>query len=364
MEYRNPSAATGPFEGREHLVIRHADALMGLEFEPLVEPVQNLIVEGLTLLCGASKIGKSWLVLALCCAVSSGRPFLGRETMAGDVLYLALEDSERRLQARLRVLGESPAEHFASHEDDPHREACSFAYAVKAPQIDAGLIDELEDWRKHSRNPRLVIIDTLQKVRGVTPSRVNAYAVDYELIGKLKSFADRNHIALVLVHHLNKSKDSSDPYDRVSGSTGLMGAADTTIMLDRERGSDDARLTFTGRDVCGDDIHLRMHNGQWKVIGRETAERESYEQNYVVRTVKHLLRTGFGDAAQIQTAAFKDAIAEVCGNSPYGTVNAVSRAVSAAAPSMLEFDGITTERPTAGGKRCLRFTRPQHKEVS
>lgn len=363
MSCKSPSAAPVPFEGREKMVIRHADSLMNLEFEPLVQPVQNLIVEGLTLLCGSPKVGKSWFVLALCCAVASGRPFLGRETTPGDVLYLALEDSDRRLQARLKALGESPAEHFASSSDDPLREACSFAYTTRAPQIDCGLIEELDDWRRHSKNPRLVIVDTLQKVRGIVSSRVNAYTMDYDAIGKLKDFADRHHIALVVVHHLNKMRDTADPFDRISGTNGLTGAADTTLILDRQRDSEDARLILSGRDVYGDDLHLRMYNGQWRVIGREAAEREAYENNYIVRTVKHLLKTGFGGLVQIQTAAFKEAIFEVCGNCPYGTVNAVSRAVSAAAPSMLAFDGITTERPTASGKRCLRFSYPQNKEV-
>ena len=324
--------------------IRHADALQRIEYEPLLEPVKGLIVEGLTLLCGASKIGKSWFMLGMCCAVASGRPFLGRETLQGDVLYLALEDSERRLKERLNKLGESPTS--------------SLQFATSALTLDSGLLEQMEDWATHTAAPRLIVVDTLQKVRGASPSRANAYAVDYEAMGKLKAFADRRHIALVLVHHLNKSKDASDPFDKISGSTGLMGAADTSILIDRERGTDTAKLSYTGRDVWGDDLILRMCDGQWTVVGHEALEREAYEKNYIVKTVKALFETAFNGVVETPSEVLKDAIAEKCGNSPYGTVTAVSQAVSAVAPNLFRFDGISVQKARLGTKNGFRFIKP------
>lgn len=348
MNLTTPSAETKQLEGVERrLKIRHADALMRLEFEPLITPVENLIPEGLTLLCGASKIGKSWLVLSLCCAVASGRPFLGRETTEGDVLYLALEDSERRLQARLNALGESPTENLV--------------LACASDSLENGLLDQLRDWCKHVTAPRMIVIDTFQKIRGATPGRANAYALDYEAIGKLKDFADRQRVALILVHHLNKQKDASDPYDRISGSTGLMGAADTIIMIDRERGSNDARLTFTGRDVWGDDLNLRMCDGRWTVIGHDTIEREAYENNPIVQTVRKALAEGFGGEAKIASEDLRDTIQRVCGFCPYGTKDKASKAVSAVAPNLLRYDGISTERVRLGTKNGLRFTKDVQK---
>lgn len=98
----------------------------------------------------------------------------------------------------------------------------------------------------------MIVIDTLQKVRGAAvPARTNAYAADYDAMARLKAFADKNHVAVVLVHHLNKLRNVDDPYDKISGSTGLMGAADTTVLIARERGSDDATVSFTGRDSMG-----------------------------------------------------------------------------------------------------------------
>lgn len=327
-------------QNREPFVTRSAAALMRLEFEERVAPVENLITEGLTLLCGASKIGKSWFVLSLCCAVSSGRPFLGRKTQQGPVLYLALEDSEERLQYRLKKLGEDPT-------DD-------FQYRLKVNTVGMGLLDNLEDWVKLWK-PKLIIVDTLQKVRDATPSRANLYAEDYRLMGQLKAFADKHRLALVLVHHLNKGKDVADPFDRISGSTGLMGAADTSIILYRERGSELATLAYTGRDVWGDDISLRMCDGQWTVVGHEALEREAYEKNYIVKTVKALFETAFNGVVETPSEVLKDAIAEKCGNSPYGTVTAVSQAVSAVAPNLFRFDGISVQKARLGTKNGFRF---------
>lgn len=330
-------------DDNKRFAIRHADALQRIEFEPLISPIDNLIVEGLTLLCGASKIGKSWFVLGMCCAVASGRSFLGRETLQGDVLYLALEDSERRLKERLDKLGESPTS--------------SLQFATSALALDSGLLEQMEDWVRHTGRPRMIVIDTLQKVRGPAPNRVNAYAVDYEAMGKLKAFADRFRVALVLVHHLNKSKEASDPFDKISGSTGLMGAADTSILIDRERGSNDAKLSFTGRDVWGDDLSLRMCDGRWSVIGHDVIEREAYDKHPIVRTVKALIAESFGGVAKIVSEDLQDAIVRICGNCPYGTKDAASKAVSAVAPNLLRYDGINTERVRLGSKNGLRFTK-------
>ena len=325
---------------REPFVTSSAAALMLLEFEERVSPVENLITEGLTLLCGASKIGKSWFVLSLCCAVSSGRPFLGRKTQQGPVLYLALEDSAERLQYRLKALGENPT-------DD-------FQYRLKVNTVGMGLLDDLEQWVGLWK-PKLIIVDTLQKVRDMTPSRTNLYAEDYRLMGQLKAFADKHRLALVLVHHLNKGRDVADPFDRISGSTGLMGAADTSIILYRERGSELATLAYTGRDVWGDDVSLRMCDGRWTVVGKDTVEREVYEDHPITRTVKWLLARGFGGTAEVSTEGFKEAIVQACGNCPYGTLKSVSTALAGVSADLLRFDGITIERPKVGTKRGWRF---------
>lgn len=306
-----------------------ASELMGKTFEKLSAPVEGLIVEGLTLLCGSSKIGKSWLMLSLACAVAAGRSFLGRETQQGDVRYLALEDSERRLQTRLKKLGENPGD--------------TLSFSTRCRTLDSGLTDDLTGWVKSVPRPRMIIIDTLQMVRGGgMPSRVNAYAQDYAAMSTLKSFADANHVAVVLVHHLNKMKDVSDPYDKISGSTGLMGAADTTILISRDRDSDDATVTYTGRDVWGDDFGIRMNNGRWEPVSQTARAREAYERDPIVLTIRDLMAESFGEQVRVTLADFKEAVAVRHGG-VFGTKNALSQRLNELIPNLRRIDGIQTE---------------------
>ena len=212
-----------------------ADTLL---YQPLDKPrfvVDGLIPTGLILFCGSQKIGKSWLMLKLCLCVSAGLPFWEMETRAGDVLYLCLEDTFFRIQDRLfRLTDEADSRlHFA----------------VASCKLTDGLIVQLEDYLKEYPDSRLIVIDTLQKVR--TASKDNAYASDYGDISQIKEFADRHSLAVIVVHHIRKQNDS-DVFNKVSGTTGLTGSADATFVLEKEtRASDTARLYCVGRDIKG-----------------------------------------------------------------------------------------------------------------
>ena len=166
-----------------------------LLYEPLEKPsfvVDSLIPTGLSLFCGSQKIGKSWLMLKLCLCVSQGLPLWDMPTMEGDVLYLCLEDTFCRIQDRLfRLTNEASRRlHFA----------------VASCKLSDGLIVQLEDYLKDYPNSRLIVIDTLQKVR--TASKDNAYASDYGDISLIKDFADRHSLAVIVVHHIRKQNDS------------------------------------------------------------------------------------------------------------------------------------------------------------
>ena len=184
----------------------------------------------------------------------------------------------------------------------------------------------------------------LQKIRGgALPSRASAYAADYDLMGRLKRFADSHHIAVVLVHHLNKLKDVSDPYDRISGSTGLMGAADTTVLISRERGSDDATVSYTGRDVWGEDFHLRMQEGRWQAISAEARAREAFEKDDLVRLIRDLADEAIGGAFKVSLQGLMDAAADRYGAVIAGTKNELSRRLEELAPGLEEYDGIVIQ---------------------
>ena len=240
----------------------NADTLL---YEPLEKPsfvVDGLIPTGLTLFCGAQKIGKSWLMLKLCLCVSQGIPLWDMPTQEGDVLYLCLEDTFCRIQDRLfRLTDEASGRlHFA----------------VASDKLSDGLIVQLEDYLKEYPDSRLIVIDTLQKVR--TASKDNAYASDYGDISLIKDFADRHSLAVIVVHHIRKQNDS-DVFNKVSGTTGLTGSADATFVLEQEsRASNAAKLYVTGRDTPYQEFKLRFHDCSWELVerkGQEQIERES-----------------------------------------------------------------------------------------
>ena len=240
----------------------NADTLL---YEPLEKPsfvVDGLIPTGLTLFCGSQKIGKSWLMLKLCLCVSQGIPLWDMPTREGDVLYLCLEDTFCRIQDRLfRLTDEASGRlHFA----------------VASDKLSDGLIVQLEDYLKEYPDSRLIVIDTLQKIR--TASKDNAYASDYGDISLIKDFADRHSLAVVVVHHIRKQNDS-DVFNKVSGTTGLTGSADATFVLEQEsRASNAAKLYVTGRDTPYQEFTLRFRDCSWELVERkeqEQIERES-----------------------------------------------------------------------------------------
>ena len=230
-----------------------------LLYEPLEKPsfvVDGLIPTGLSLFCGSQKIGKSWLMLKLCFCVSQGIPLWDMPTLEGDVLYLCLEDTFCRIQDRLfRLTDEASGRlHFA----------------VASCKLSDGLIVQLEDYLKAHPQSRLIVIDTLQKIR--TASKDNAYANDYGDISLLKDFADRHSLSVVVVHHIRKQNDS-DVFNKVSGTTGLTGSADATFVLEKEsRASDTAKLFVTGRDTPYQEFTLRFRDCSWELVKRQTQE--------------------------------------------------------------------------------------------
>lgn len=238
-----------------------ADALL---YEPLEKPkfvVDGLIPTGLVLFCGAQKIGKSWLMLKLCLCVSEGKPLWDMPTAEGDVLYLCLEDTFCRIQDRLFQVTDEASERLH--------------FAVASGKLSDSLIVQLEDYLKDYPDSRMIVIDTLQKVR--TASKDNAYASDYGDISLLKDFADRHSLAVIVVHHIRKQNDS-DVFNKVSGTTGLTGSADTTFVLEREsRASDNAKLYVTGRDTPYQEYRLRFKDCVWELVERKTQEQLAKE---------------------------------------------------------------------------------------
>ena len=230
-----------------------AEDLQNRTYEPTHFLIDELIPEGLHILAGAPKIGKSWLALWLCLCISQGQPLWNFATTQGEVLYLSLEDSFQRIQTRL----------FDLTEDAPS----TLHFAIMADALKHGLEQQIEQFLAEHSATKSVVIDTLQRVRG-TGSDSNLYANDYQEIALLKKLADKRHIAILLIHHLRKLHDD-DPMNMISGSTGLSGAADSAFVLQKNsRLANIASLHCTGRDIP--DRTLKLEFGEedhvWKLL--------------------------------------------------------------------------------------------------
>ena len=230
-----------------------AEDLQNRTYEPTHFLVDELIPEGLHILAGAPKIGKSWLALWLCLRVSQGQPLWNFAVTQGEVLYLSLEDSFQRIQTRL----------FDLTEDAPPM----LHFAIMADTLKHGLEQQIEQFLMEHPTTKLVVIDTLQRVRSAG-SDSNLYANDYQDIGLLKRLAGRRHIAILLIHHLRKLHDD-DPMNMISGSTGLSGAADSTFVLQKNsRLANIASLHCTGRDIPDRTLKLELDEDDhvWKLL--------------------------------------------------------------------------------------------------
>ena len=225
--------------------------------------IDGLLCSGTYLFVGAPKMGKSFLMAQLAYHVSLGRPLWGYNVRQGTVLYLALEDEYRRLQERLfRMFG-------VEGTDELH-----FATSVK--QLGGGLQEQLDRFVRDHPNTKLIIIDTLQKVRENGGDRYS-YANDYDIVGQLKNFADQRGICLLLVHHTRKQQ-ADDKFDMISGTNGLLGAADGAFMLQKEkRTGNAATLDVSGRDQQDQKLHL-VRNPEKLIWELESVETELWKE--------------------------------------------------------------------------------------
>ena len=223
--------------------------LMAQKFQPMQWAVPGLIPEGFGLIAAPPKAGKSWLVLLLSLMVASGRPVMGVQTVSRPVMYLALEDSPRRLQDRCKVLlNEQPAPadwHFHTDPDTAEEVVRQFA----AKHADA-----------------LIIVDTLQVMRkDGRKSQQDAYGADYRFARSLKDFCPERG-SLLCVHHTRKA-EATDFLDMVSGTQGIAGAADFVMVLERGRLQRSAKLHITGRDVYEASYAVAFEDGVWSAEG-------------------------------------------------------------------------------------------------
>lgn len=251
-----------------------------LYYKPLEHPkmlIDGVLSDGLAIMAGDSKIGKSWMVLWMCLQISKGEPVWGLPTRKTDVVYLALEDREWRVQQRMQDLTDTPP-------DNLH-------FGFSCGQLGAELESQIEDVLKDYPSTGLIFIDTLQMVRDNVSAKVNAYAQDYKDLSSLKKIADNHGICIFVVHHTRKERDGGNIFNDMTGSTGIMGVADTGMILRKDdRFGDNATLCITGRDVEEKKLKMQMRGVKWEITEELSADdlRKERIPDFVFKVVDFL----------------------------------------------------------------------------
>lgn len=234
------------------LSVIDGESLMELELSVPKFCIRSLLPQGLCILGGAPKIGKSWMVLDWCVRIAKGEPIWGMETEQGTTLYLCLEDTLQRVQRRLCCITEDgPTQMF---------------FATAAGTLADDLEEQILSFLREHPDTVLIVVDTFQMVRGNTGEP--SYGGDYQDKQKLKRIADSQRVTILLVHHLRKQGDR-DPVNKLSGTTGISGAVDAVYVLDKkERSQNTALLICTGRDVEYRELELRFSKERcvWDLI--------------------------------------------------------------------------------------------------
>lgn len=236
------------------------ETLVDLHLPRNIFCVAGLIAQGVTILAGPPKIGKSWLVLDICMCVAKGEPLWKMETTQGKVLYLCLEDNYSRIQSRVNNITEEPS--------------CELEVSVTAPTLNNGLIEQLESYCRENKNIRLIAIDTLQMVRDNNAEL--SYGNDYGDMEKFKNLADEFGISVILVHHLRK-QGASDPHAMISGTTGLTGAADSSLVFRKDEHKEGINILYCrGRSIQERNLKLKFSKAdcRWELISDSLDEPE------------------------------------------------------------------------------------------
>lgn len=310
------------------------EALMNMEFPPVRMIVERFLPQGLHLLAGAPKTGKSWLTLLLCLKVSNGESLWNLPSQKGTVLYLCLEDSLNRIQERMSDLTDAAPPNIY--------------FATMAETINEGLAKQIEEFKTEHPDLILVAIDTLQCIRNVSGD-MNAYARDYADTKILKQIADEHGIAILLIHHLRKQGDS-DIFNMISGTTGLTGGVDGSYILERDpKRPYHAKLRAKGRDI--EEINFTLEFDKethiWNFVSDDSDDPFSLADDKDIGVVIDFIKV---------EKTFEDKASELAKKIKTNTrPNILSRKLWQNKMALSAM-GITVKRPRSSDKRGLSLT--------
>lgn len=329
-----------------------AEQLLSATLEEPQFIVSDLLPCGFVLLAGAPKLGKSWLSLSLADAVANGRSFWGHSTNQGSCLYLALEDNEYRLQSRLKKLGIRPS--------------TTLQFVTRgALTLRKGLLDQIENWACNAINPRIIIVDTLARIKDPGSGRNDMYTADTGLYAPLQQLAMKLKIGVLGITHFNKLSrfSGTDLFERIQGSTGLFGVADAALAISGKREDPEKVLSIVGRDVIADSFKIRFtETCRWEMLGSSTELEEqrkldNYLSSPLRKTILHLLEaniTWTGTTSQLLSE-----IEQFTQTSP-GSVNSLGRNITAARQFFSEYDHVSFTQADGGAHgRAYTFYKNQ-----
>lgn len=323
-----PSQANADSPPKLSALLKSAADLQHKQFEPLRWIVPEYLPEGLTLLAGKPKIGKSFLALDVAIAVADGGSCLGERCEKGDVLALFLEDNDRRLQRRLTTM-------LGAHTEAwPRR----LAYATNWPRLDCGGIDRIRDWIMRASEPRLVIIDILERVRQREgDKRKPQYSADYDALAALQTLSAEAQLSVLVLHHQRKM-GADDLIDTLNGTEGLGGAVDAVLIL----GKDDSGkfLYGRGRDLEEFSIAVRQdEHRRWQALGDKPEVQTSPERGRIIavltRSDRAMSVEEIASATDMKKANVKNLLSKLHGD---GGVQRVATGLYRLAPVQPDFD--------------------------
>ena len=312
------------------------ETLMSQPLTPLNFVVDTLLSQGLHILAGSPKVGKSWLALWLAVTVAKGEAVWGMGVNQGTTLYLCLEDSTLRIQNRL----------FEITEDAP----ASVHFTTNSDTLGKGLEEQLRAFLSEHPDTVLVIIDTLQMIRGTGYD--NTYANDYRDLSALKRIADAHGIAILLIHHLRKEL-ADDVFSRISGTTAISGATDSNFVLRKsKRRENTATLYCTGRDIPYRELALEFDGEDhgWKLLSDDCEQTEQPSER-ILFLLSELLRRQPEISAPAKALLEKIDPAGAEGLTPNSFSHRIRKSVDA-----LRRNGITVSFRKSNGDRliCLK----------
>ena len=250
--------------------------LMAMELPSPNWAIPGLLSEGLSILAGKPKLGKSWMAFNLAITIAAGGSALGMaRVVPGDVLYLSLEDRLRRVQDRGRKL-----------LNGMNCSATNRLYiSTEWPKQNQGGLDHIARWMRSVERPTMVIIDVWSKFRSVSSSRQYAYDQDFAIASEVKAVADDHHCNVLALHHTKKMA-AEDAVDEVSGTLGFAGCADSILVLTRSRNETEGTLFMTSRDTEERKMAVEFDTETfvWKSLG-DADERESVVTSKLIRKV-------------------------------------------------------------------------------